>query len=125
MEQNYTKRELDDHFQVVNDKLDSINCNVKATNGRVKKLEMWRFGLAMSGGVITFAVLPLLMYIYFDKVDQIQDKLEQTVKQMNNNMNDSIEKSVESSIKRRDAEMQLNIDKTIKQVLSQYNLVIN
>lgn len=52
-----------------------------STNGRVKKLEMWRFGMVMAGSVITFAVIPLIMYIYFDKEDQIQKRIDQSVRE--------------------------------------------
>jgi hypothetical protein len=79
MEENYTKRELDDHFQIVNGKLDIITDRVNNTNGRVKKLEMWRFGIVMAGSVVTFIVIPLLLYIYFDKLSQIQDNIDITV----------------------------------------------
>ena len=64
MEENYTKRELDDHFGVVNCKLDTISEQVKNTNGRVKRLELWRSFLAGGLVIITSIVLPLLIYIY-------------------------------------------------------------
>jgi len=71
-EQNYTKRELDDHFGVVNCKLDEISERVKNTNGRVKQLEIWRAGIVGALGVITAIVIPMLMYIYFEKLGSIQ-----------------------------------------------------
>ena len=86
MDKPYSKRELDDHFgtvktsfKTVNTKLDEISTNVKNTNGRVKQLEMWRFGMVMSGSVITFAVIPLIMFIYFDKVNNIEKNIDTTV----------------------------------------------
>jgi len=71
-EENYTKRELDDHFVIVNQKLDGISTKVEKTNGRVKLLEIWRAGIVGALGVITAIVIPMLMYIYFDKLGQIQ-----------------------------------------------------
>ena len=61
---NYSKRELDEHFKIVNDKLDGIIFEAKKTNGRIGKLENWRTGITY---VIVFAgaiVIPLAVYAF-------------------------------------------------------------
>jgi len=49
------------------------------TNGKVKEHDKWIFGMVCGGLVITTTVIPLIMYIYFDKVNQIQNKIDESV----------------------------------------------
>jgi hypothetical protein len=77
-EQNYSKRELDEHFKVVNDKLDgntalteSLNVKVGIQNGRVSKLETKIGGWIIAVGCITFlfAIITSLI-VYSFKLSQ-------------------------------------------------------
>lgn len=64
IENNYTKRELDTHFEEVKDHLREIKIQVMKTNGRVSKLEIWRAILIGGGSVIIMTVIPLIVYIW-------------------------------------------------------------
>ncbi len=64
MEKDYSKRELDTHFQEVKDQLIEIKFQVMKTNGRVTKLENWRWMIVGGGAVIMATVIPLIIYIW-------------------------------------------------------------
>lgn len=55
MEDNYTKRELDEHFREVKDELKEIKIQVLKTNGRVGSLEKWRW--LMTGALIAVGAM--------------------------------------------------------------------
>jgi hypothetical protein len=56
--------------------IERIEGQTMTTNGRVKKLEMWRFGLTMCGVLITMIVIPLITFIFFDKINQLNEKID-------------------------------------------------
>lgn len=45
----------------IHDKIDMIHEQVKCTNGRVRALESWRWGLAGGLAVLTVLVIPVLI----------------------------------------------------------------
>lgn len=58
---NYSKRELDTHFDSVHIKLDEIKAQVVKTNGRVTVLEQWRWFITGGLAILSFLVLPLAL----------------------------------------------------------------
>ena len=74
MDKDYTKRELDEHFKVIGDKLDAntklteeLNTKVGIQNGRVGKLESKWTGVVMGGSVSIFLIgilMSLLVYSF-------------------------------------------------------------
>lgn len=70
-EDNYSKRELDEHFKTIGDKLDlntaltkELGIKVGIQNGSVGNLKAWRTGITMAIGVIAFIVIPLIVYSF-------------------------------------------------------------
>ena len=74
MDGAYTNRELENFFTELHEKIDKnasdqkerdtrIETQVKATNGRVKSLELWRAFLAGGLAILTLLVLPLLFIV--------------------------------------------------------------
>ena len=64
MDEQLTKRELDIHFEGVHEKLDRLSDKVDATNGRVRKIEVWRgyiTGAVAALSVVLGMVAPLLV----------------------------------------------------------------
>ncbi len=71
MEADYTKRELDDHFRRLGEKIDEntritkdLGVKVDKTNGSVGNLKAWRTGLGMCVALIAFIVIPLMVYSF-------------------------------------------------------------
>lgn len=71
MEADYSKRELDEHFNQINlrfDKqdvfLNSIVVQTTKTNGSVISLKAWRTGLAMCLALVCFIIIPLIVYSF-------------------------------------------------------------
>ena len=70
---NYSKRELDDHFLIINEKLDTLVTQTTKTNGRVSILENWRSYII--GGMSVFVVVfGLIAYIWNSNVEDLKDK---------------------------------------------------
>lgn len=71
MDDNYSKRELDEHFENVkkqfegqNKLLYDLNIKVGIQNGSVGNLKAWRTGISMAIAVIAFIVIPLIVYSF-------------------------------------------------------------
>ncbi len=62
MENPFTVREIKGLFNEVHEKLDRIEGQTIRTNGRVSLLERWRTGIIMCISLITFIVIPLILY---------------------------------------------------------------
>lgn len=70
-ELNYSKRELDEHFKNISEKIEenteltrALNVKVGIQNGSVGNLKAWRTGITMALGVVSFLVLPLIIYSF-------------------------------------------------------------
>jgi len=60
----YTNREIDRLFLEIKTQLDRIESQTIKTNGRVSSLERYKAGLVMSIGIISFVVIPLVVFIF-------------------------------------------------------------
>jgi hypothetical protein len=76
IEKNYSKRELDTHFEEIKEYLVRIENQTVRTNGRVNKLENWRSVLIGGWAIVTFLVIPLLTYIYLEHEAKTQAELK-------------------------------------------------
>lgn len=74
-DQPYSQRELNEHFRVINEKLDNLMKEAKRTNGRVSRLEAWRFALGLCITLIGLVVLPLIVYSFNVSVDNVQTQV--------------------------------------------------
>lgn len=79
MNEDYSKRELDEKFQVLKDSIDNMSNaqsvahsqmmeQLKLTNGRVKRLELWKAGIIGALGVITTVLLPIVFAVLNDSL---------------------------------------------------------
>jgi len=59
--------------------VEEIKKQTQTTNGRVKKLEMWRFGMEMCGVLISLIIIPLIVFIFFDKINELDNKIQTNV----------------------------------------------
>jgi hypothetical protein len=71
----YSNREFDFHFNEVKETLARIEKQTTKTNGRVDKLENWRSYILGGFGIVTFIVIPLISWIFLDKMSSISDKI--------------------------------------------------
>ena len=62
-EQPLTLRELEHFFGDVKDDVKEIKVQVKTTNGRVNKLENWRWFMTGGLAILTAVVLPVLFLV--------------------------------------------------------------
>jgi len=60
MEEDYSKRELDEKFIDIKDALGRIERQTTATNGKVASLILWRAYVVGALAVLTTFVLPLI-----------------------------------------------------------------
>jgi hypothetical protein len=86
MDADYSKREIDEHFRNINEKLDTnarVSNEIRAlamqTNGRVTRLENWRWYLAGIGTVIII-VLPLLTATFNTRIEGVEKQIAVTQK---------------------------------------------
>lgn len=100
MENDYSKRELDEHFRDVKERFDrqdiklaEIQFTGKATdnkvaiqNGRVGKLESKWAGVVIGGGVAVFLfgiIMSLVVYSFMVSQENLKNSILLEVKQMN------------------------------------------
>jgi hypothetical protein len=83
-DENYSKREVDYHFTVVNEKLDSILIQTTRTNGRVTKCEENISNLKTSGKVANWAfgitvplIISMAIWIFFNQIQDIRYEINQ------------------------------------------------
>ena len=82
-ETNYTKREIDYHFEAINEKLDLILAQTTRTNGRVTKCEENIGILKTSGRVANWAfgltipiILSMTVWIFFNQLQSLKEDME-------------------------------------------------
>lgn len=70
-EENYSKRELDEHFKTLLNKIEEntvltrdLGVKVGIQNGNVGNLKAWRTGISMVIALIAFIVIPLVVYSF-------------------------------------------------------------
>ncbi|MEI6532462.1 MAG: hypothetical protein WCO06_01340 [Candidatus Roizmanbacteria bacterium] len=87
MDDNYSKRELDDHFLEIKNSLNRIETQTVKTNGRVTACE--KDAIATEGKVNTITKIgvalwvvsvPLVMYIYSREVGNLEKHQEEILK---------------------------------------------
>jgi hypothetical protein len=83
----YSNREIDEHFKALRETLifhntsqmsilTRIETQTTKTNGRVSRLEAWRSYIAGSIAVVSFLVIPLVGWIFLDKVNELGEEME-------------------------------------------------
>lgn len=93
MEENYSKRELDEHFKDVTLKISevkditvAIDTKVGIQNGRVTKSETWIKGVIMAGSASVFLlgiIMSLVVYSFSISQDNLKNSILLEVKHMN------------------------------------------
>ena len=66
----------DDFHQRIDAQLEKILQQTMRTNGRVNKLENWRSLLVGGWSIVTFLVIPILTYIYFEHEAETQARFD-------------------------------------------------
>lgn len=86
-DQDYSKREIDSHFDDIKHSLSrqdntlaEIKAQTKETNGRVTELERNRYIQMGALGVLTTVILPILAWALFTLIN-IQEKIDTSVKE--------------------------------------------
>ena len=67
---DYTTRELDTHFMDIKEQLDRIEAQTIRTNGRVTKLENWQSLIIGGASIVSFIVIPTLVWIFSDVLNR-------------------------------------------------------
>ncbi len=82
-DQHYSNDKIDGMFLEIkgilkdqNKSLGRIEEQTTKHNGRMKKLEMWRFGLGMALGVVVVCVIPLLIYTFQTNNANLQKQID-------------------------------------------------
>lgn len=75
MEDPYTNREIDRLFNEIKIQLDRIESQTTKTNGRVSSLERYKAGLVMSIGLISFVIIPLVVFIFDVSQQNLENKI--------------------------------------------------
>jgi hypothetical protein len=78
MEQPYSNREIESHFQEIKNTLERIELQTCKTNGRVTKLESWRSYIAGAITIVTLlggTVIGLSLYVYNLQLDAVRENL--------------------------------------------------
>ena len=71
---DYTKRELDTHFDEIKTTLARIEAQTVRTNGRVTNLESWRsssIGWTAGAGACIVIIMALVTYIFNLRIDTV------------------------------------------------------
>ena len=66
----------DDFHQRIDAQLEKILQQTIRTNGRVNSLENWRSVLIGGWSIVTFLVIPMLVFIYFNHEAETQKQIE-------------------------------------------------
>lgn len=89
-ESNYSKRELDEHFKTLGDKIDDntnltrdLNIKVGIQNGSVGNLKAWRTGISMVIAVMAFLVIPLVVYSFKLSQENLKNTILLEIKHIN------------------------------------------
>ncbi len=77
MSEQYSQRELESHFEEIKIQLDRIEAQTIRTNGRVNKLENWQSLIIGGASIISFIVIPTIVWIFNERTGAIRDNLAQ------------------------------------------------
>ena len=77
MSEQFSQRELESHFEEVKIQLDRIEAQTIRTNGRVGKLENWQSLIIGGASIISFVVIPTIVWIFNERTGAIRDNLTQ------------------------------------------------
>lgn len=82
MEDSYSKREIDiileglkthinDGFAPIVSTLGEVKAQTTKTNGRVSAIENWRWMITGGFSIVTFVVIPMVVYVFNSKVTEV------------------------------------------------------
>lgn len=86
MPEPYLNRELDERFVDIANSLSRIEIQTTTTNGRVNKLENWRWFITGGISVLTMIMLPLLgwaLYVLSNINSQVAQGVNQSLSSYN------------------------------------------